>query len=155
MWNKAQVIAYDFVIATSIFFITLIIVFSYWVYAMKEVEETRSSKEAMISLLRASNLWFIEGYPKYWDNQTVLELGLSNDRRINATKVEFLNQMGYQKVLSLLNLGRFNVFYNVTSSGSVITEFGAEPQNAKNIYKIVRFGVLENKVVRIETILWE
>jgi hypothetical protein len=152
--TKGQAITYDFFMAMAIFFIILVIVFSYWAYSLKEIEETRAKEEAFDSLLKASQVWFKEGYPVYWSNETVVEIGLANDRKINRTKVELLNDLGYQKFLSLMNLGMFNVFYNVTNETSVVLEFGNPPISANNIYRIERVGVLDNQAVKVETIIW-
>jgi len=157
MLNKGQTFTYDFFMASIIFFILLVIVFSYWAYAMKETEETRRREDAFNYLIAASQVWFKEGYPKYWDNSSVIEIGLANDRKINATKLQILNSStGYQRFLSLLNIGPYNVFYNVTDENSqTIFWFGAQPSQAKNVYQIERVGVLNSKAVKIKTILWD
>jgi hypothetical protein len=152
--NKGQAITYDFFVAMGIFFLVLVIIFSYWAYSLKEIEETRTKQEVFNLLTKASEVWFKEGYPVYWDAESVAEIGLMNDGRINVTKLELLNAIGYQKFLSFMNLGRYNVLYNLTGDG-ISFEFGRRPLSATNIYRLERIGVLSNQAVKIETIVWD
>jgi len=157
MLNNGQTFPYAFFMASVIFFILLLMVFSYWTYAMKETAETKRRGDAFNYLLAASQVWLKEGYPKYWGESSVLEIGFTNDRKINSTKLQILNSsIGYQKFLSLLNIGPYNVFYNVTDENSqTIFSFGLQPSQAKNVYQIERVGVLNNRAVKIKTIIWD
>lgn len=154
--SKGQTLSYDFFIASTIFLVIVIIIFGYWTYSMKEIQETQEKEEAFNTLIEASQIWFKEGYPKYWDNETVVEIGLSNDGIINETKLNLLTSMGYQKFLSFMNLGKFNVFYNVTNETSIVFQFGNPPsQQANDIYQMKRVGILNGQAVKIKTILWD
>ncbi|MEM5836256.1 MAG: hypothetical protein QXR09_01395 [Candidatus Aenigmatarchaeota archaeon] len=156
--NKAQVVTYDFFIALAIFFLVMGLVMSIWYYTVIQAEESMEKRLAYNNLLSASQVWFKEGFPKYWDAENVVELGLSNDGKINETKIEMLkNSVGYSKASLLLNLGNFNFCYEVyDKSGNLIFRF---PQNldlssARNIYKIERIGILNEQPVKVRTLIW-
>lgn len=157
MSSKAQVLTYDFFIAVSIFLFILSVIGTYWVYWMNEILGRRKSNEMINTLLAASEIWFKEGYPRYWTPDNVLEVGMSNGNVINSTKMRYLEKMGYQKFLSLTNLN-FDVFYRVLNeSDGIIFEFPEDgiPPNYKNLLKIERLGVLNSSIVKVQTIVWE
>jgi len=157
--NKAQVFTYDFFIALSIFLLIMILIMNNWYYSAIQMEETREKNLAYNTLLYTSQVWFKEGYPKYWDASNVIELGLSNDGKINRTKVEILNNsIGYQKAALLLKLGTFNLCYEVyNKTGALIFRFpqDANYSSAKNIYKIERVAIWDEEPVKVRTLLWD
>lgn len=65
--NKAQVVTYDFFIALAIFFLVMGLVMSIWYYTVIQAEESMEKRLAYNNLLSASQVWFKEGFPKYWD----------------------------------------------------------------------------------------
>lgn len=154
--KKAQVLTYDFFIALSIFLVVLIIAMSNWYYSMLQIEEILKRNQAINILFLASQAWFKEGYPKYWGTEDVLELGMSNDNRINRTKMDMLAQLGYSRTASLLNLGTYNLQYTIYDSrNQTIFHFPSTTNlTAKNVYKIERVGILDEQPVVISTIIW-
>lgn len=113
--RKAQILTYDFFTAMAIFFVVLIVVMGYWYYSSVQIEETRERNQATNLLYLSSDIWFKEGYPKHWEATDVMEIGMSNDNRINETKMDILNNsISYSKLVSLLNLGTYNVQYTFT-----------------------------------------
>ena len=156
--RKGQTLTYDFFIATAIFFAVLIIAMGYWYYSMLQMEETREKNTAANVLFLASDVWFKEGYPKYWGTTNVLEIGMTNGNRINQTKMNMLQQLGYSKLLSLLNLGIYNLQYRLYDrNNNTIFQFpsNSSMSSAKNIYKIERIGILNEQTVTIRTIIWD
>ena len=156
--RKAQILTYDFFVAMAIFLVVLTVVMGYWYYSSTQIEETRERNQATNSLFLSSDVWFKEGYPKYWGPTDVMEIGISNDGRINETKMNMIrDNISYSKLVSLLNLGIYNVQYTVyNSSKGIIFQFpsGVDLSSAKNIYNIERVGVLDENPVVIRTILW-
>jgi hypothetical protein len=155
--NKAQSLTYDFFIALAIFFIILTIAMSYWYYLTVQMEDNAKRNLASKTLLSASEVWFKEGYPKYWNTSNVVELGLANDGKINSTKMEMLSQLSYSKVASLLSLGTFNLKYEVYNKTNLIFQFplNSDFSSAKNVYKIERIAILDEKPVKVRTIIWD
>jgi len=157
--RKAQILTYDFFTAMAIFIVVLTVVMGYWYYASVQIEETRERNRATNLLYLSSDVWFKEGYPKYWGATDVMEIGMSNGNRINETKMEILNDsISYSKLVSLLNLGVYNVQYTVyNSTRGIIFQFpsGVNLGFAKNVYNIERVGILDEKPVVIRTIIWD
>lgn len=156
--RKAQAMTYDFFIAMIIFLFLLTLVISYWHYSAVQMEEINENNRATNALFLASEVWFKEGYPRYWEKTNILELGLSNDNMINRTKMEMLPDLGYSKVVFLLNLGTYNLQYTLYNSNNyMIFQFpsGEIPSSANNIYKIERIGILDEQPVKVRTIIWD
>ncbi|MEM7821531.1 MAG: hypothetical protein QXX38_01820 [Candidatus Aenigmatarchaeota archaeon] len=155
--KKSQTLTYDFFIAITIFFAILTIMFGYWFYSVVQMQEVKEKNFAISTLIQASQVWFKEGYPKHWGLENVLELGLTNENMINRTKMEMLPQIGYQKLISLLNTGKYNLQYTLYNETNIIFQFPEriDLNSSKNIYKIERIGILDNKIVKIRTIIWD
>ncbi len=155
--RKAQALSYDFFIALAVFFVILILFTNYWYYSMVQIQEIEEKNRAVNALFLASEVWFKEGYPKYWRVEDVSELGVSNENRINKTKMEMLPQLGYQKLIYLLNLGTFNLQYSVYDTGNnIIFQFPADSgSSTQNVLLIERIGVLEDRPVKIRTMIWD
>ena len=153
---KAQTLSYDFFIATFLLFLFLALIFLFFYYRTKSYQENSEKIRANELLFSSSEIWFKEGHPKYWNESNVVEIGLSNDGKINLTKVKLLENLGYSKVVSLLNLGTWNVKYSLLlQNGTEIFSFPSnEIDNAKDLFVLERIGILEDKPVIIRTILW-
>lgn len=156
MQTKGQILTYDFMAAMSIFIFLVIIIETYWVHWTNEIVERRKFNDMNSNLFLASEIWFKEGYPKYWNLSNVKEIGLSNDHEINWTKLQYLKQMGYQKFLSLSGL-KFNVYFRVINQSETIFEFPTSgfPTQYSNLIKIERFGILNSSIVKIQTFVWD
>ncbi|MEM5853551.1 MAG: hypothetical protein QXG39_03000 [Candidatus Aenigmatarchaeota archaeon] len=154
--RKGQTFTYDFFIASSIFLIVLILVMSNWYFSIIQTQETIQRNHALNTLFSASEVWFKDGYPRFWDVENVVELGLSNDGTINKTKMELLNSLGYSEVLSLLN-SDFNLCYEIWKNGSLVFRFPqhVDLDSAKNVYKLERIGILDEQPVKVVTLVWK
>lgn len=156
--RKAQALSYDFFIAMAIFLAVLTVAFSYLHHSMAQVQEVRENNQAANTLFLASDVWFREGYPKYWGTVNILEIGLANNNKINQTKMDILPQLGYSRLVSLLNLGIYNLQYSLyNKSNDIIFQFPAsvDMSSAKNVYNIERIGILNEQPVKIRTIIWD
>jgi len=154
---KAQTLTYDFFIATSLLLLLLISTFFLFYYKIENIEEEKEKSEMVNVLISASDIWFKEGYPKYWNVDNVIEIGLSNNNQINTTKVRLMEEMGYQKLASLLSLGTFNVNYFVYSqNGSLIYSFpNSSFDNVKNLLVLERIAIWNDSIVRVRTLVWQ
>jgi hypothetical protein len=156
MFHKAQTLSYDFFISASIFMAILTVILFYFSYSTSQISDTIVKNEISNKLFLASQIWFNEGYPKYWDESNVIQLGLANDGYLNNTKINKLNSIGYQKVLELIGASGYNVYYRVfDSANSTKFEFGLYPYNSKNTVKIYRTSILNGSLVTIETMVWK
>jgi hypothetical protein len=157
MLTKAQSLTYDFFIALAIFSLVLTIASSYWYYLTIQMEDSAKRNLASKTLLYASQVWFKEGYPEYWDVSNVIELGLANGGKINSTKMEMLSQLSYSRLAYLLNLGTFNLKYEVYNKTDLIFQFpsSSDFSSARNVYKIERVAILNERPVKVRTIIWD
>ena len=154
---KAQTLTYDFFIASSLLFLVLTIAFLLFYYKIENIEEEKRKSEMVNVLISASDIWFKEGYPKYWSVEDVLEIGLANDNRINTTKVRLIEEIGYKKLSALLGLGKFDVNYFVYSqNGSLIYYFpNYDIRNAKNVLILERIAIWNESIVRVRTLIMQ
>jgi hypothetical protein len=154
---KAQTLTYDFFIATSLLLLLLVITFFLFYYKIENIEEEKRKGEMANVLISASDIWLKEGYPKYWNVDNVIEIGLANDNQINTTKVRLMEEMGYQKLASLLSLGTFNVNYFVYYlNGSLIYSFPSlSYENAKNVLVLERIAIWNDSIVKVRTLVWQ
>jgi hypothetical protein len=157
MLIKAQTLTYDFFIATSLLLLLLIATFFLFYYKIENIEEEREKSEMVNMLISASDIWFKEGHPKYWNVNNVVEIGLANNNQINTTKVRLMEEMGYQKLALLLGLGTLNVNYFVyLQNGSLIYSFPSlSYENTKNILVLERIAIWNYSIVKVRTLVWQ
>ena len=155
MYRKGQTLSYDFFVSMTMFIIALTIILFYWTYSSKQIDETVAKNYISNKLFLASQVWFMEGYPKYWNPSTVLSIGLVNDGYINSTKMNYLPTIVYQKFISITGIQSYNIYYRVyNESNSALFEFCLYPSGEKNLLKISRLSVLDSVPVVIDTLVW-
>jgi len=155
MSTKAQIFSADFLVACTIFLLALTIIFVYWGYAILQIEETRLTNDMIDKVNLASQVWFREGTPKDWDSSNVVELGLLSDHSFNQTKMNLLNTMGYGKVLTLVGVESYYLYYRVfNETNSTLFEFGSYPSNPKNVVRAKRIGILNETIALVEVMVW-
>jgi hypothetical protein len=156
--GKGQSLTYDFFIACAIFIFALTVIMGYWYYNSVQMADIEIKNQQSNAVFLASDIWFKEGFPQFWNSTNVVELGLSNNGVINQTKVSSLVAMGKQKLTSTLSLGMMSVQYSVYNmSGSLIFQFpSAGPaSSAQNIFSLERVGIWNDSAVKIKTVIWE
>jgi hypothetical protein len=130
----------------------------HWYFTSVQIQETMEKTFALKTTISASQAWFKEGYPKYWGWDNVMELGFANDGKINRTKMEMLNESMYSKVTLLLNLGNYNLRYEIyNKTNDLIFSFprSSDLSKAKNVYKIERVAILDEQPVKVRTLIWD
>jgi len=155
MSAKGQIFSIDFLVACTIFLITVTILYVYWGYTTIQIEETRFTNDMTDKLNLASQVWFKEGTPIYWDSSNVIELGLQNNHEFNETKMNNLNSIGYQRVMTLVGILSYNFYYRLyDENNSTLFEFGLTPSNSKNLVRSKRVGILNGSIAFLEVVLW-
>src|SRR3989344_5134525 len=93
MNSKAQAWYMDFAIAMLLFTFTLIVYFG---YTNNVQNQDKGDLDLMIKDAKSiSNSLALEGFPKDWDNASVVRIGISDDQHLNSTKLKKLKQMNY------------------------------------------------------------
>ncbi len=150
---KGQVLSFDLLVAIVIFSLVLAMLISQISYSSKEIDETRKQNEMMEASYKVSEVFFREGYPNDWNESNVEILGLEDDGRMSWDKLQELENMGYQKSLSLLGL---NYNYNITIESSTLDwTFGKNPENSTNLIKINRLSILNSSFVSIQVMVFD
>jgi len=108
--KKAQAWYIDFSVSLMIFVLTLVFYYGY----INNYEGNDNSKtEELLSEARSvTSSLMLPGYPIAWSNETVIRIGLSDESRLNATKLRSFNKLNYSKSKSLLGTKHdFFVFF--------------------------------------------
>jgi hypothetical protein len=154
MSTKAQIFSTDFIVASSIFILLSAIVYSLWLSRAYSIEESNELGNLIDSAYMSSNVWLREGVPKYWNEENIIDLGLQNNHRLNRTKLEMLNKLGYERVKDLAGLRDYDFFMRIyNKNNQTLFEFG-KMSEAKNIVKVKRISMLDSEIVLIDTIVW-
>jgi hypothetical protein len=158
MQFKGQIFSTDFLIASTVFVLTLSILFVYWEYTSNRIDETNKVNDLIDKAYLVSEIWFREGIPKYWNASNVIDIGLSNDYRFNRTKMDSLNDpiLGYKNVTKLIGVGIYDYNFTVyNTTKNIVYTFGQVPSNPNNLVKIKRVGILDGNIVTVEVMVWE
>lgn len=108
------------------------------------------------------------GYPQKWDSSNIVTLGITDNNRINETKLESLYNMiytdnNYSYTKNLLNT-RYDYYIfldeNMTINSNQVEGIGkpgATKNNidARNLIKITRFTIYQNKTTPLYLYIWE
>ena len=155
MSAKGQIFSVDFLLACTIFLIALTIIFIYWGYASIQIEETRLINDMIDKTNLASEIWFREGTPRYWNTSNVIELGIQSGHSFNQTKMNMLNSMAHGKALTLSGVGSYYLYYRVfNETDDTLFEFGSYPSDSKDVMRVKRVGILNELIALVEVIVW-
>ncbi len=164
--RKAQAWGFDMMVA-SLIFITGIIIF--YIYAINYPKESQETLDKLFNEGEIiTEMILSRGLPDDWNENNVVRIGLTSEDKINETKLERFyaladsqsNPLGYVKAKSALNT-RYNFFMNFSQqmviNGRSVAGIGNsfEGQSTKNIIKITRATIYQNKIVSLNLYLWE
>lgn len=154
MLSKAQTFSFDFFIALTIFLISFSLIMIFWNFTNSQIQEKKILEELMDSAFSLSEIFFTEGVPKYWNLDNVKVIGLMNENRLNQTKLNFLNDIGYENLKKTLNFD-FDFIFKIKNQSEPIYSFGLAPSESASVVKIQRISILNSSPVLIEVIVWE
>jgi len=141
---------------------------NFFVYS---VNQSSQSKEAfgLLSIdgkIVADNI-LSQGYPKNWNSSNVIIPGILSNNEINQTKLQNLYQMiylqnGYEKTKKLFDTGYDYYFFldeNMTINSISIEGIGKpsvakDNISAKNLIKITRFVIYQNRTTPLYLYIW-
>ncbi|MCK4650321.1 hypothetical protein KAT36_03750 [Candidatus Pacearchaeota archaeon] len=152
--------------AGMVLFLVGIMIF--FVYSLNQPSQAKDNLELLFydGKIIADNL-LSEGHPTNWNPNNVRILGITTANKINQTKIENLYQMiytqnNYTKTKNLFNTEYEYYFFldqNMTINSSSVEGIGkpgATKQNinAKNLVKITRFTIYQNKTTSLYLYIW-
>lgn len=156
MLSKGQTFSFDFLMACSIFLLATGILFLEWYRTSAEISETEILNDMIDKTYLASEIWLREGVPEYWNPDNVISLGLQNNYKLNLTKMNYLSEIGYAKVKSLIGVDPYELFFRVYDKRNVtLFNFGIFPSNADNIIKVERVSILNKSIVFIDVLVYK
>jgi len=153
---KGQIFSFDFLLASSIFLLTMGILFVYWTYTNIQIQETIGMNEMIDKAYKATEVWFREGIPTYWNSSNVIDLGLENNHRFNQTKMGTMKtEIGYDKTKVMVGLSGYDYNFTVYDmNNDTAFSSGLNPSNPTNLLKIKRIGIYEDSIVTLEVMVW-
>ena len=166
MKTKAQVWGLDVMTGFAMFLVAMLVFF---IYALNNSEESTETFELLTydGESIADNL-ISEGYPKNWQTTNVQFIGLTTNNKINQSKLEELYKMIYTDGDYAKTKGKFNTIYdyyfffeeNMTINSNSIEGIGKpgiskNNISAKNLIKITRLTIYQNKTMPLYIYTWE
>ena len=153
-------------IASMIFISGIIIFYVYSLNYPKESQETLDQLFSEGDFVTESIL--SEGLPSNWDGSSVIRIGITTNNKVNDTKLERFytladsqtNPPGYAKAKSVLNT-KYNFFMNFSEqmviNNNPVAGIGKsfDGEQTKNIIKITRATIYQNKIVSLNLYVWE
>lgn len=151
--TKAQVWGYDLIIAVTIFTIGIIGVY---IYATNFASERDSLENLFYQGKTASSMLLEEGTPPDWNPSNYQIPGLVSGGKLNQTKINYFSLLDYDTIKKRLGLSYNYFFYvpNLKVSGTPVEGLGLAPENPKNLVKLERFTIYENKPVKMVMLVW-
>lgn len=162
--KNAQAFGIDLAVALSIFFIGIIIFYTYAINYKNDSQESLKLLDRDADIILASIL--SEGYPLDWNQGNVIQIGILSNDKINNTKLEkFYNftKTDYNRTKSIFNT-KYNYYLSfgndMSIGGNIVEGFGMngfDKNNidGENIIKKIRYSIYNNNPETIYLYVWE
>jgi hypothetical protein len=164
--RKGQIWATDFVISMFLFIVAALLVVKLVLLMVESSGFEAVRKDAVI----VSETLMGEGYPKNWTNSSVIRIGLTNNNRLNVTKLNNFSEIPYSSTKSLLNT-HYDYFFYFKNSTEVlnITQCGyghpdvnrvgcantLENIDYDNLVKVDRVIIYNSTFITMRVYLWD
>lgn len=161
MNKKAQGWGIDLIIAFVIFFVGILLIYNYAINNMGGSESVLNSLESQAET--GSSLILSEGSPENWTkiNNTKTP-GILSENKINQTKLNrFYNITNTEEeyTKTKLKLGINEQFYfnfsGMKANGEPVEGIGKKPSNPRDLFKLERVTVYENKITKFNMYIWD
>ena len=154
---KGQAFSPDFIIASVIFLLILIMLNTYTnsMYEKIEKQENMIYYETLLSTTDIMMLY--GGYPENWNSTNVEVIGLAGrPNYINRTKLEtMVNGISNNRIKELLGIEDRS--FNITvrnGTSTLYTKGGSDWSNSKNIYVVKRRALMDEQEIEISLLVW-
>ena len=115
MKRKSQAWSLDYIIAALIFVSTFILSIKF----ITEITVNQGSDPLKRDIMFVSESLISEGYPPDWDNESVIRIGLTNNFRLNTTKLQRYEDIDYYASKGLL-VTRYDYYFFFRNSTDII-----------------------------------
>jgi hypothetical protein len=157
--RKAQAWGFDLIAGLMIFVLGVVLFYFYAVNNSSGNEQKSLFMKEEAKLV--AEILLTGGSPVNWNVTNVERIGFYDNGKINQTKLNNfynLTNADYSRARALFNINDdFYVFFssNVSVGGQVVSFIGDnQTQNAKNVVKVTRAVVYDNRVVGMEVNVW-
>ena len=155
MLLKAQ-LSYDFTIAAFVFFLVVSVLLIQWAGVTSQIDETRYLDDLIEKTYLTADAWFRSGVPNNWNKTSVISLGFQDNYAFNYSKMNSLNEIGYNASKQLFGLGDLEYYFLVYDETNItLFNFGLTPSNSRNVIKVKRAGILNNSFVFLDAVVWK
>jgi hypothetical protein len=153
----------------DLFFGLLVFVAVLTIFFKSEVNYSDSDEQAFDDLMFESKLvtdsLLGQGYPEDWTPSTVDEIGITDDYRVNETKLSYLQAMNYSLTKSKLRT-KYDYYFFLEGVDGIIqvnsTHEGlgkpgvnsTDIDSPHNLVKVNRFVIFRSEPARLVVYLW-
>ena len=157
MNKRGQGWGFDLFIALFLFFAGIVLFYFYSLNSNLDFTDSLDSMNYDGKLISESLL--SEGIPENWTRNSVVEVGLVDEGQINQTKLDefYLLSSEYQRTRIILGT-KYNFFINISggleANGTSIAGIGLEPTSPKNLIRVSRLTIYNNKPANLDVLIW-
>ena len=164
--TRGQIWGLDLIVAGVIFITGILIAYT---YALNFSSPDEEINKLLFEGNSISDTILSEGWPVEWSNSNVVSPGILTQNKINQSKLELLynlSQQDYARLKLLLNTNKDFYFYlseQMNIGGNYLEGIGkpglnsstiAPIENPKNIIRINRFTIYQEKPVSFYLYVW-
>ena len=166
MQLKGQLWYLDILFAVTIFSAALLFFFK------SDLDFLQNSEEILEDMDREARLvtdnLLSSGFPEMWDTSDVMEIGITDNHRINETKLKYLGSLGYNVTKTKFRIKyEYYLFFedrngvewiNATHEGlgkRNINSSNVTESDPNNLIKITRFVIYKSNPKRMVLYLWQ
>jgi hypothetical protein len=157
--NKAQVWYTDFMVGVMIFFIVIIV---YYTYAHGlESDPSKITSDLLIGAKAITGSLVKQGYPLDWNESNVIIIGLTDGKqRIVNEKLEMFADMNYSFIKSkIISSNDFYFFLEDLEGNRILINgkegVGKEPVDYGNMVSLSRVVIYNSKLTSMVVQVWQ
>jgi len=156
--SKAQVFSLDLIIGVIIFGSAILIYY-------KSATNLSDQDEALLDdlLIDAKSIsgsLMSQGYPYNWSKDDVIRIGISDNNRINETKLEQFSKIPYKDSRKLFGTAYdYYVYFkdrnnDIVPFNETLEGIGKPVENPKKLVKVTRLVVKKSAIAKMVIYLW-
>lgn len=160
--TKAQVFCFDMIVAVLIFSAAILVYYK-TTTNLSDQDETLLD-DLLIDAKSISGSLMSQGYPYNWTEDNVVRIGISDNNRINETKLEQFSGIPYNNSRKLFGTAYDYYVYFRDRNNNIILEGIGKPgvnstniqtvENPKKLVKVTRLVIKKSDIVKMVIYLW-
>ena len=155
---KGQAFSPDFIIASVIFLMIIIMLNTYTSNTYEKIEGQENMIYYENLLSTTDTMLLYQGYPENWDSSNVEVIGLAGrPNHINKTKMErMINDLTNEEIKKLLHIE--DKSFNITiqnKTDTLYTKGESDWRDADEVYVVNRRALMNENDIRLRFLIWE